>query len=99
MEYNDVYDADRNLTGRLHRRGTRWKQGEYGLIVCVWVYDGKGKILLTQRAPEKSFAGTWEEEVTPHYTVLCNAIQFTISVNAGFTHTSGIMGDVAPNGG
>ena len=61
MEYNDVYDADRNLTGRLHRRGTRWKRGEYGLIVCVWVYDGKGKILLTQRAPEKSFAGTWEK--------------------------------------
>ena len=60
MEYNDIYDADRNLTGRLHRRGTRWKRGEYGLIVCVWVYDGKGKILLTQRAPEKSFAGTWE---------------------------------------
>ena len=60
MEFNDIYDADRNLTGRLHRRGTRWKQGEYGLIVCVWVYDGKGRILLTQRAPEKSFAGTWE---------------------------------------
>ena len=60
MEFNDVYDADRNLTGRLHRRGTRWKQGEYGLIVCVWVYDGKGKILLTRRAPQKTFAGTWE---------------------------------------
>ena len=60
MEFNDIYDADRNRTGRLHRRGTRWKQGEYGLIVCVGVYDGKGKILLTRRAPEKSFAGTWE---------------------------------------
>lgn len=60
MEFNDIYDADRNRTGRLHRRGTRWKQGEYGLIVCVWVYDGRGKILLTRRAPEKSFAGTWE---------------------------------------
>lgn len=60
MEYNDVYDANRRLTGRLHRRGTPWKSGEYGLIVCVWVYDGKGKILLTCRAPEKSFAGTWE---------------------------------------
>lgn len=60
MEYNDIYDANRQLTGRLHRRGTPWKSGEYGLIVCVWVYDGKGKILLTCRAPEKSFAGTWE---------------------------------------
>ncbi len=60
MEYSDVYDADRNLTGRKHLRGMPWKKDEYGLVVCVWVYDGKGKILLTRRAPEKTFAGTWE---------------------------------------
>ncbi len=60
MEYNDIYDKDRRLTGRTHRRGTRWKLGEYGLIVCVWVYDGEGNLLLTRRAPEKSFPGTWE---------------------------------------
>lgn len=60
MEWNDIYDADRNLTGRRHLRGTHWLEGEYGLVVCVWVYDGKGRILLTRRAPEKSFAGTWE---------------------------------------
>lgn len=60
MEYNDIYDENRQLTGRVHRRGTSWKAGEYGLVVCVWVYDGKGKLLLTRRAPGKSFAGTWE---------------------------------------
>jgi len=60
MEWNDIYDKDRNLTGRTHLRGTRWKKGEYGLVACVWVYDGKGNILLTRRAPEKSGAGTWE---------------------------------------
>lgn len=59
-EYNDVYDRERNLTGRTHRRGTPWNKGEYGLVVCVWVYDGKGKVLLTRRAPEKSAPGTWE---------------------------------------
>lgn len=59
-EYNDIYDRGRNLTGRVHLRGTTWRKGEYGLVVCVWVYDGKGKLLLTRRAPEKSFAGTWE---------------------------------------
>ena len=59
-EYNDIYDKDRNLTGRVHLRGTRWKKGEYGLVVCVWVYDGRGNILLTRRAPEKTGAGTWE---------------------------------------
>ena len=60
MEYNDVYDKYRNCTGRLHLRGTPWGVGEYGLVVCVWVYDGKGKLLLTRRAKGKSFAGTWE---------------------------------------
>ncbi len=59
-EWNDVYDENRNLTGRIHRRGDPWKSGEYGLVVCVWVYDGKGNFLLTRRAKEKSFAGTWE---------------------------------------
>jgi mutator protein MutT len=60
MEFNDIYDENRQPTGRLHRRGSRWRKGEYGLVVCVWVYDGHGNILLTRRAPGKSYAGTWE---------------------------------------
>lgn len=60
MEFNDIYDKNRNRTGRTHARGTPWKKGEYGLVVCVWVYDGHGRLLLTRRAPEKSFPGTWE---------------------------------------
>ena len=60
MELNDIYDENGQLTGRVHRRGTPWKPGEYGLVVCVWVYDGKGNVLLTRRAKGKSFAGTWE---------------------------------------
>ena len=60
MEFNDIYDKDRNKTGRIHRRGSPWKAGEYGLVVCVWVYDDSGRLLLTRRAPEKSFSGTWE---------------------------------------
>lgn len=59
-EFNDIYDSDRNVTGRVHLRGTPWKRGEYGLVVCVWIYDGRGNLLLTRRAPGKSFAGTWE---------------------------------------
>ena len=60
MELNDIYDIHGNLTGKVHRRGTPWHRGEYGLVACVWVYDGQGNVLLTRRAPGKSFAGTWE---------------------------------------
>lgn len=60
IEHNDIYDKNRRKTGRVHQRGTAWHFGEYGLVVCVWIYDGKGKVLLTKRAPEKSFGGTWE---------------------------------------
>ena len=60
MEFNDIYDAEGNVTGRVHRRGSAWKAGEYGLVVCVWVYDAQGKLLLTRRAPGKTYAGTWE---------------------------------------
>ncbi len=60
LEYNDIYDENRNLTGRLHLRGSSWQPGEYGLVVCVWVYNDRGQLLMTRRAPGKSFAGTWE---------------------------------------
>lgn len=60
MEWNDIYDKDRKRTGRIHRRGTPWTPGEFGLVVCVWVYDDNGCLLLTRRAKGKSFAGTWE---------------------------------------
>lgn len=60
MEWNDIYDSQRRLTGRRHLRGESWGEGEYGLAVCCWVYDGRGNVLLTQRAPEKSFPLTWE---------------------------------------
>ena len=59
-EWNDIYDENRVPTGRIHRRGDPWAPGDYGLVVCVWVYDGRGHLLLTRRAPGKSFAGTWE---------------------------------------
>ena len=55
-----MYDENRCFTGVVRRRGEPRKPGEYGLVVCVWVYDGRGHLLLTRRAPGKSFAGTWE---------------------------------------
>lgn len=60
MERLDMYDENRCRTGVVRLRDEPRKPGEYALAVCVWVYDGKGNVLLTRRAPEKTFAGTWE---------------------------------------
>lgn len=56
----DVYDENRNLTGRLHRRGEPLKPGEYHLVVHVWMLNSKGQFLLTKRAPNKGFPNIWE---------------------------------------
>ena len=60
LEIIDIYDANHHRTGKTCCRGDHRESGEYILVVCVWVYDGRGHLLMTRRAPEKSFAGTWE---------------------------------------
>lgn len=56
----DVYDADRKLTGRTHRRGDPLPQGDYHLVVHVWLMNSKGEFLITRRAPEKHYPLLWE---------------------------------------
>ena len=56
----DIYDASRNPTGRLHRRGDPLKAGDFHLVVHVWLQNQEGKFLLTQRAPHKGYPNLWE---------------------------------------
>jgi len=57
----DIYDANRNKTGRTHRRGDPLLPGDFHLGVFVWVRTGEGKYFITQRAPEKEVAPlVWE---------------------------------------
>ena len=56
----DIYDANRNPTGRVHRRGDFLKDGDYHLVVHVWLENEKGQLLLTQRTPNKGFPNMWE---------------------------------------
>lgn len=56
----DVYDENRNLTGRLHRRGDFLPEGDYHLTVHIWVQDSLGRFLLTKRSPNKGFPNMWE---------------------------------------
>ncbi len=61
MEYNDLYDENRQPLGRRICRGEKWGPGEYILVVCCWVTDGRDRLLLTKRSPEKDvYPGYWE---------------------------------------
>lgn len=60
MELWDVYDENRTPLGRTIPRGSRLKKGEYHLVVFVWVFNSRGELLLTQRAPGKSFPNKWD---------------------------------------
>lgn len=56
----DVYDENRKLTGRTHRRGDPLLKGDCHLVVHVWLQNSKGKLLLTKRTPNKGFPNMWE---------------------------------------
>lgn len=56
----DVYDKNRNLTGRTHVRGEDLLPGEYHLVVHVWIKNHRGQFLMTQRSPNKGYPLLWE---------------------------------------
>lgn len=61
MEYLDIYDESRTLTGRTAPRGTPLAQGEYYLVVHLLVFRKDGKFLIQRRVPEKhSWPDMWD---------------------------------------
>ena len=53
MELWDLYDKDKNLTGKIHERGTRIEDGYYHLVVHVWIKNKEGKYLISRRDKER----------------------------------------------
>ena len=62
MEYWDIYDANKNRTGRLMKRND-WclKDGEYHLSVLGVVAQPDGRYLITKRVMTKAWAPGWWE--------------------------------------
>ena len=80
-EYWDIYDKDRNKIGKLAQRGVdKLNEGEYHIVVTAVILNSKNEILLTQRAPFKTFPLMWE----------CNGG----SILAGETSLQGIIREV-----
>ena len=77
-EYYDIYDKNKNKTGRKEIRGKYdRKLGEYLLIVTGIIINSENKILITQRAEYKHWGLMWE----------CNGG----SVKAGETSIEGVI--------
>lgn len=55
----DLYDVNRNKTGKTHQRGIPVPDGYYHLVVEIWTIIGE-RILLTQRHPDKPYGLFWE---------------------------------------
>lgn len=61
MELWDLYNENRELIGCDHIRGEEIPQGCYHLVVHVWIRNGKGEYLLSQRSADRpSFPLMWE---------------------------------------
>ncbi|MBR4100650.1 MAG: HAD-IA family hydrolase [Oscillospiraceae bacterium] len=61
MEYLDIYDERRVPTGRTAPRGTKLCEGEYYLVVHMFIFRKDGKFLIQRRVPEKhSWPDMWD---------------------------------------
>lgn len=62
MEEWDIYDRNCEKIGKTCIRGKyQLQENEYHLVVHIWLFTQDGKILLTQRAPNKETAPLkWE---------------------------------------
>lgn len=61
MELWDVYDINRNKTGKTAVRGEKLPEGGFHLVVHVCILGSDGRMLIQQRQPFKhGFSGMWD---------------------------------------
>ena len=63
MEIWDVYDKDRNFTGKVISRNGKQdlKKGEYGLVAHVAIFNDKNEMLIQKRqASKQKFPNLWD---------------------------------------
>ena len=60
-EYWNIYDIDRNLTDRIHKRGVPMAEGDYHLVVHLCIFNSKGELLIQRRQPwKRGWPGLWD---------------------------------------
>ena len=64
MELVDLYDENRIPLGRVAERHAPKGPGEYRMVVHVCVFDSRGRLLIQQRAPQKTvYPYLWDVSV------------------------------------
>lgn len=59
-EFWDVYNRNRIKTGKKIRRDyDKLNEGEYHLVVHIWIINSKGELLIQQRSLNKTLPGMW----------------------------------------
>ena len=57
----DIYDINKNKTGRIAERNAyNFQKGEYHIVVTGIIMNSKNEILISKRAKNKKFGGMWE---------------------------------------
>lgn len=54
MELWDLYNENRELTGRTHVRGEKIPAGFFHLVVHVWIRNSRGQYLISQRSADRT---------------------------------------------
>ena len=61
MEVWDLYDANKNVTGKYCIRGEKIPDNYYHLVVHIWIKNDKGEYLISQRSEKKDrYPLMWE---------------------------------------
>jgi len=55
----DIYDRNRNKTGRFHERGMPMQKGEYHFAVHIWIMNNNRDFLISKRSPNIELGGMW----------------------------------------
>lgn len=74
MELWDIYDKDRNFTGKVIQRGTPLEKNEYRLTVKLAIFNNDGEMLIQKRQSTKvKYPNLWD------FSVAGNSIHGEIS--------------------
>lgn len=57
MEFRDLYDENKMVTGKTFIKGEQVPEGYYYLIVAIYIQNSKGEFLIQKRFPRKG--GKW----------------------------------------